>query len=131
MNASRCSPFRSTKKEKRQRKYTPSKKVSIQIDRVAQYIIKQLRGEVNSTQIGTMLTASSYLSLLPTIWGIINKPGLNQQEANGIIHATLDHAFKVSSKSACKILTIEFVARLHLVSIFLYEQLRACCRHHY
>ena len=131
MNASRSSPFRSMKKEKRQKKHVPSRKVSIQIDRVAQYIIKRLRGEANFTQIGTMLTASSYLSLLPTIWGIINKPGLNQQEANGIIHATLDHAFNVSSKSACKILTIEFVARLLLVSIFLYEQLRPCCRHHY
>ena len=126
MNASRCSPFRSTKKEKRQRKYTPSKKVSIQIDRVAQYIIKQLRGEVNSTQIGTMLTASSYLSLLPTIWGIINKPGLNQQEADGIIHATLDHALKLSSKSACKLLTIEFVTRLLLVSISIYMHKCVC-----
>jgi len=115
VNASRSPPLGSTKKEKRQRKHAPSRKVSIQIDRVAQYIIKRLRGEANSTQIGTMLTASSYLSLLPTIWAIINKPGLNQQEANSIIHATLDHAFKVSSKSACKPLTIEFVARLLLL----------------
>ena len=121
MNASRSSPFHSTKKEERQRKRTSSKKVSIQIDKVAQYIIKRLRGEANSTtQIGTMLMASSYLSLLPTIWAIINKPGLNQQEADGIIHATLDHALKTSSKSACKPLTIEFVARLLLVSIYIY-----------
>jgi pre-rRNA-processing protein IPI1 len=41
-----------------------------------------------------------------------------------IIHATLDHALKVSSKSACKPLTIEFVARLLLVSIYIYEKLR-------
>ena len=125
MNASRSSPFHSERKEKRQRKHTPSKKVSIQIDRVAQYIIKRLRGEANSTQIGTMLTASSYLSLLPTIWAIINKPSLNQQEADGIIHATLDHALKVSSKSACKPLIIEFVARLLLVSIYI--RTCACC----
>ena len=62
-----------------------------------------------------MLTASSYLSLLPTIWAIISKPGLNHQESDDIIHATLDHALKVSSKSACKPFTIEFVARLLLV----------------
>ena len=127
MNASRSSPFHSTKKEERQRKRTSSKKVSIQIDKVAQYIIKRLRGEANSTQIGTMLMASSYLSLLPTIWAIINRPGLNQEEADGIIHATLDHALKVSSKSACKPLTIEFVARLLLVSLYIYGKLRACC----
>jgi pre-rRNA-processing protein IPI1 len=126
VNASRSSPFRSTKKEKRQRKHTPSKKVSIQIDRVAQYIIKRLRGEANSTLFGTMLMASSYLSLLPTIWAIINKPGLNQQVADGIIHATLDHALKVSSKSACKPLTIEFVARLLLVSIYIYMKNCVC-----
>jgi pre-rRNA-processing protein IPI1 len=59
-----------------------------------------------------MLTDSSYLSLLPTIWAIISQPGSNQQ---GVIHATLDHALKVSSKSACKTLTIEFVARLLLL----------------
>ena len=122
MNASRSSPFHSTKKGERQRKRTPSKKVSIQIDKVAQYIIKRLRGEANSTQIGTTLMASSYLSLLPTIWAIINRPGLNQEEADGIIHATLDHALKVSSKSACKLLTIEFVARLFLVSIYIYME---------
>lgn len=126
LNASRSSLFRSTRKEKRQRKHTPSEKVSIQIDRVAQYIIKRLRGEANSTQIGTMLTASSYLSLLPTIWAILNKPGLNQQEADGIIHATLDHALKVSSKSSCKLLTIEFVARLFLVSIYIYMNNCVC-----
>ena len=126
LNASRSSLFRSTRKEKRQRKHTPSEKVSIQIDRVAQYIIKRLRGEANSTQIGTMLTASSYLSLLPTIWAILNKPSLNQQEADGIIHATLDHALKVSSKSSCKPLTIEFVARLFLVSIYIYMNNCVC-----
>lgn len=116
MNSSRSCTSRSTKKEKRQTKRTPSKSVSIQIDRVAQYIIRRLRGEANSAQIRPMLTDSSYLSLLPTIWAIINKPASNRQEADGIIHATLDHALKVSSKSACKPLTIEFVARLLLVS---------------
>jgi pre-rRNA-processing protein IPI1 len=114
VNASRSCHSRSTKKGKQQ---TPSKKFPIQIDRVAQYVIARLRGEANSTQTGTMLTASSYLLLLPTIWAIINKPGLNLQEADGIIHATLDHALKVSSKSACKPLTIEFVGRLLFVSI--------------
>src|SRR5277367_4328695 len=99
VNASRSCPSRSTKKGKHQTKRTPSKKVSIQIDRVAQYIIRRLRGEANSAQIRTMLTDSSYLSLLPTIWAIISQPGSNQQ---GVIHATLDHALKVSSKSACK-----------------------------
>jgi len=115
VNSSRSCTSRSTKKEKQQTKRTPSKRVSIQIDRVAQYIIRRLRGEANSAQIRTMLTDSSYLSLLPTIWAIINKPASNRQEADGIIHATLDHALKVSSKSACKPLTIEFVARLLLL----------------
>lgn len=91
-----------------------SKKVSVQIDRVAQYIIRRLRGyDAN------VLTASTYVSLLPTIWGIINKPTLNQQETNDIIHATLDHALKVSSKSACKSFTVEFIALLLLVRIFI------------
>ncbi|KAF8807480.1 hypothetical protein BYT27DRAFT_7165165 [Phlegmacium glaucopus] len=115
VNASRNCPPRSTKNGKQTTKRAPFKKFSIQIDRVAQYIIRRLRGEANSTQNSSMLTASPYLSLLPTIWAIINKPGLNQQEADEIIHATLDHALKVSSKSACKPLTVEFVARLFLL----------------
>lgn len=50
-----------------------------------EYIIKQIHGEANFTvaQIAIILTASS-LSLLPTIWVVINNPGLIQQEASGI-----------------------------------------------
>jgi hypothetical protein len=38
--------------------------------------------------------------------------------SNEVLQVTLDHAVKVSSKAACKRLTVEFVARLVLVCNF-------------
>ncbi|KAF8168025.1 hypothetical protein B0H34DRAFT_683973 [Crassisporium funariophilum] len=120
VNTSRSNSSRSAQKRKAQDKriQAASSKLSIQTERVTQYVVRRLRGEAasgTSQQIVTMLNPSAYLALLPTMWAMINNPSLNQQGTHELMHATLDHALKVTSKSACKRLTIEFVARLNLL----------------
>lgn len=73
--------------------------------------------------IGHYLSPSSHAALLPTIWLLLNQ---SSQEASAtqtgpsdLLHATLDHAIKVSSVSAVKPLATEFVGRLLLVRAFL------------
>lgn len=90
----------------------------MQVTLVSDYITNLLRGQSTSiSQIPHSLPAGSYLSLLPSIWAIVNNssPELSRHTI-GVTHAALDHAYKVSSKSSAKRLTIEFVARLILVS---------------
>jgi len=121
----------------------PSSSTTIQTERVTEYIIRRLRGEgadgvptpsSSSVSSGTAvpITHGAYLALLPTIWALISNPaspstGKGTHEENkgaggggsfvsDMLHATLDHAIKVASKSACKRATVEFVARLMLVS---------------
>ncbi|PPQ88648.1 hypothetical protein CVT25_010224 [Psilocybe cyanescens] len=93
-------------------------KASLQTERVTQYITRRLRGEAaSSAQIGVPINPTAYRALLPTIWALIGSAGTSADESNEVIHAALDHALKVSSKSACKRLTVEFVARLMLLGL--------------
>ncbi|KAF4623469.1 hypothetical protein D9613_001877 [Agrocybe pediades] len=93
---------------------------TIQTERVTQYIIRRLRGEAASpSQIGYAISPMAYRTLLPTIWALINHedPTAGTEGSTEMLHSVLDHALKVPSKSACKRITIEFVARLMLLSL--------------
>lgn len=62
----------------------------------------------------------AYMALLPTIWSLLNQPSPNaRQISSNVLRAMLEHATKTSSKSAVKKPTLEFVARLVLVSLSL------------
>lgn len=103
---------------------TASSTQSSHIARVTEYIVGRLRS--SSTPLSSPISHASYTSLLPTIWALISatphttpvagaKTNTNRHNANELLHATLDHATKVGSKSSCKRPTIEFVSRLILV----------------
>ncbi|KDR85071.1 hypothetical protein GALMADRAFT_233681 [Galerina marginata CBS 339.88] len=124
VNASQSGSSRSHQKRKARGRTTATQlsgsrvKASIQTERVTQYITRRLRGEAaSSDHIGVAINPTAYRALLPTIWALISSGGAKAEEANEVIHATLDHALKVSSKSACKRLTVEFVGRLVLLGL--------------
>ncbi|KAJ2914864.1 hypothetical protein MD484_g5554, partial [Candolleomyces efflorescens] len=92
---------------------------------ISDFITEKLQGRSTSSSSGisSNISPSAYLTLLPTIWTLISNNDLvpladpqDQQGSNSneVLQVTLDHAVKVSSKSACKRLTVEFVARLVL-----------------
>lgn len=84
--------------------------------RVSEYVIRLLRGEVAfASQLGRPLAPAAYVALLPTIWALLNSPTTVQRTSTPIFQAIVEHAVKVSSKSALKRPTIDFVARLVLV----------------
>jgi len=98
---------------------------SMQTDRVSEYIIHRLAGTSVFSSIAAPITPATYITLLPSIWVLINNAtgssinGTNsskQHRPNEMLHAVLDHALKVSSKSPCKRPTVEFLARIFLVS---------------
>ena len=89
-----------------------------QAKRVMAYISRRLRAEAGAAgQLGTPLSPAAYHALLPTVWAFIANPS-SPHQSEELIHATLDHSMKVTSKSACKRLTLEFVGRLMLVRHF-------------
>ncbi|KAF5313058.1 hypothetical protein D9619_003241 [Psilocybe cf. subviscida] len=97
-------------------------KTPIQTRQVMEYITRRLRGEPGSSaQIGAPISATAYRALLPTVWALINSSdGASSEDLQGsssVINAVLDHAMQVSSKSACKRPTIEFVGSLALLSL--------------
>lgn len=99
--------------------------LSIQARRVSDYVIELLRGDpaAGSSQLGQPLSSDAYSALLPTIWSLLNQGSPNDfSTSDGIFLATLNHAIKTSSKSAVKSSTVEFIARIALVSypIWLY-----------
>ncbi|KAF8912738.1 hypothetical protein CPB84DRAFT_1670522 [Gymnopilus junonius] len=108
------SPRRYQKRKTRNR----SSNNSTHTEQVTRYIARRLRGEAaSSSQIGVAINPTAYNALLPTIWALINSRDGNAAEVDGVFHATLDHAVKASSKSACKRLTVEFVARLLMLGL--------------
>ncbi|KAG5654094.1 hypothetical protein H0H81_007508 [Sphagnurus paluster] len=91
--------------------------LAIQTQRVSAYILQLLRGEASAAgQLGRTLAPATYAALLPAIWALLNNGSAHHQEASSaILHATIEHSMKTSSKSGLKRLTLEFVARLVLV----------------
>lgn len=99
--------------------YKSDEALLIQAQRVSGYVIELLRGEpaAESSQLGQLLSFDAYSALLPTIWLLVNHGSLTDSSISGdIFQATLNHAIKVSSRSAVKNSTVEFVARTVLVS---------------
>lgn len=86
--------------------------MSTQTERVTEYIIRRLEGEVKRG-IVVPITHSAYVALLPSIWSLISN---SSSESSKLLNALLDHALRVPSKSPCKRATVEFVGRLFLVS---------------
>ncbi|KAK7064145.1 testis-expressed sequence 10 protein [Favolaschia claudopus] len=92
--------------------------IQLQVERVSEYVVQLLKGESGSaSQLSRPLTATAYAALLPTIWALVNNSNPNLRTSSSeVLRATLDHASRASSKSATKQTTIEFVARLVLLS---------------
>ncbi|KAJ6575217.1 hypothetical protein B0H19DRAFT_1127709 [Mycena capillaripes] len=91
--------------------------LQVQTERVSEHVVQLLRGESLSTsQLGRPLTPTAYSALLPTIWSLVNNanPSLRAVSSE-VLRATVEHASKVSSKSALKQITIEFIARIVLL----------------
>lgn len=123
--AQEVKPFPSRSSSKR----NPHETLHKQAAAIRDFIVEKLQGRASSSS-GTSsnISPSAYLTLLPTIWTLINNSNLvvladppdpRQQGSNGneVLQVTLDHAVKVSSKAASKRLTVEFVARLIMVRI--------------
>ena len=95
--------------------------VPVHIRRVQDYVVGLLRGEstVSSGVQPTLsrpISPTAYIALLPTIWALINSEGTDALDSEeSILSAVIEHAIKVSSGSAIKRHTIEFVGRLILV----------------
>ncbi|CAA7266517.1 unnamed protein product [Cyclocybe aegerita] len=119
LNATQNASAQSQKQRKANRKgEAPSSSSSTQTERVTLYIIRRLRGEgTSASQIAAPISPTGYLALLPTVWALVSNPTANPHEAGEVLHATLDHALRVTSKSACKRTTVEFVARLMLLDL--------------
>jgi pre-rRNA-processing protein IPI1 len=83
--------------------------------RVSDYVIQLLRGE--SASVSRPLAPAAYVALLPTIWALLST---SQGMASPVLEAVVEHAVHVSSKSALKRWTVEFMARLVLVCVFIF-----------
>ncbi|CAK5281783.1 unnamed protein product [Mycena citricolor] len=85
-----------------------------QVERVGDFVTSLLRGEAqSSSQLGRSLNSESYLSLLPTIWALLNTDAPELREtADAVSEAVIQHAIRTSSKAASKLATIQFVSRL-------------------
>ncbi|KAI0652243.1 hypothetical protein C8Q79DRAFT_898200 [Trametes meyenii] len=89
------------------------------VERVSEYIVQLLRGETPSgsqKSISRPITPQAYVSLLPTIWSLINVGTSDAPEAAAsLFSAVIAHAVKASSTSAVKRHTIDFIGRLVLL----------------
>ncbi|KAI0361212.1 hypothetical protein OH77DRAFT_1443396 [Trametes cingulata] len=99
---------------------SPSVVSARQIERVSEYIVHLLRGEAPTpgvtSSIPRPITPQAYVSLLPTIWSLLN--GRNSEVADAsatLFSAVVEHATKASSTSAVKRHTIDFIGRLVLL----------------
>ncbi|TEB34941.1 hypothetical protein FA13DRAFT_1660099 [Coprinellus micaceus] len=92
---------------------------------ISDFIMEKLRGGAGTTStsgISSHISPAAYLTLLPTIWTLINSSMIlatpvdqRQQQDNEMLQVALDHAVKSSSKGAVKRLTVEFVSRIALL----------------
>ncbi|KAI0639775.1 hypothetical protein C8Q77DRAFT_1082807 [Trametes polyzona] len=112
---------RSSRGKRSQPSANPASLVSSrQIQRVSEYIVRLLRGEPSSSGIQPSLsrpiTPQAYVSLLPTVWSLINTANPEVEEASTSLFAALvEHAIKTSSTSAVKRHTVDFIGRLVLL----------------
>lgn len=100
-----------------------SNKVAAQLERVAQYVVAVLKGEVTSASqpVASLLTPASYAALLPTVWSLLSRsfaPAADASAFKGpvVFDALLDHFASLGAGSESKALGFVFVARTCLVS---------------
>ncbi|KDN39175.1 hypothetical protein RSAG8_08946, partial [Rhizoctonia solani AG-8 WAC10335] len=82
-----------------------------QVDEVASYVVRALRGEVGSPPgLPSELSLIAYTSLLPTIWAL--------RSENGVIPATMQYATSGSGtgNKAVKRAAVEFMGRIILIN---------------
>ncbi|KAF8519064.1 hypothetical protein JB92DRAFT_2900438 [Gautieria morchelliformis] len=96
-----------------------TKALSIQADRVGEYVVKALEGELKtvSQPLGHSLTASAYTMLLPTIWSFLRYQSTVESVAisSRIRLACINHALRVSSKSGAKGVATQFIGLMVLL----------------
>ncbi|KAJ3762833.1 hypothetical protein EV360DRAFT_34799 [Lentinula raphanica] len=98
---------------------------SSRADRVREYVVRTLRGQVSSAQLVRQLTPAAYNSLLPTVWSLLNYSGRDEEcleRSEEVLEAILEHAMKTGSKSVLKRSTFNFVARLILLETDMHYQ---------
>ena len=96
-------------------------KPDIHTELVRSYIVRALNGEGETgALLSRPLTPLAYIALLPSVWALLNHSNASSDEdvSLTVLAATLDHGMRTASNSAVKRLTVEFVARLLLVSVF-------------
>jgi hypothetical protein len=126
-----------------------TKALSIQADRVGEYVAKALDGEVCkivhsviphgihqnaklrtvSQPLGHSLTASAYTMLLPTIWSFLKYQSTAESAAisSRIRLACINHALRVSSKSGAKGVATQFIGLMVLVCTLVVRQTELTC----
>ncbi|KDQ20313.1 hypothetical protein BOTBODRAFT_27733 [Botryobasidium botryosum FD-172 SS1] len=103
-----------------------NEKLTAQAQRVAEYVVKALKGELVSISqpMGQALSAGAYTSLLPTIWSLINQPHGDPGQvrplhdpniSRTVLQAALEHYSRTGFSSAVKKTAAEFIARLFLL----------------
>lgn len=92
--------------------------IPIQISQVKDYVARLLSGvSISSHTVARPMTAPDYVALLPTVWMLLNN-NIEHHDVNegaGTLGALLDHGLQVSSASATKRPTVDFLVRLILV----------------
>lgn len=109
------------------RRATANKKprqLELLVQRVGDYTVELLRGEAperaDAQTIGPRsIMPATYVSLLPTVWALINSPGA--EFTDSVVHACIEHGTRSSSTAAVKRHTVEFIGRLLLVSTHNYS----------
>jgi len=84
-----------------------------EISNVAEYVIRSLQGSSKtvSNPMGQALSSKAYVGLLPTLWQSLNDTSTSQ----AILGAVLEHGTKISTSSAVKQKSVEFIGRLALL----------------
>ncbi|GJJ09743.1 hypothetical protein Clacol_003967 [Clathrus columnatus] len=82
--------------------------LSIQLEQVGEYIVKTLDGQFRPSSRGTVLSTSSYITLLPTLWHLTIHRS-NNSALSEILSACIDHSILLPSKSALKAPSTQFI----------------------
>jgi pre-rRNA-processing protein IPI1 len=85
---------------------------------VAPYIVRLLNGaSANGSALARPVPPQAYNALLPSVWALANANLANNMmdEDSDVLQATLQHALRISSSSATKRASVEFVGRLVLL----------------
>ncbi|KAF8516107.1 hypothetical protein BU17DRAFT_51113 [Hysterangium stoloniferum] len=92
-----------------------------QMDRVAEFVVKALDGQVClksvANPLGYPLTTSAYKSLLPTIWTLLTYQNVTDSKSlsSTIRLSCIQHALRISSRSGIKAAATQFIGILVLL----------------